>query len=61
MLDKQNDNKYWQNSIEKEMEKARVTFRRKEGFTLDDIRRKKALVGYKEIKGHWIFDIKMDG
>ena len=61
MLDKQNGNKYWQNSIEKEMGKARVAFQRKEGFTPDDIRRKKALVGYKEIKGHWTFDIKMDG
>ena len=61
MLDKQNGNKYWQNSIEKKMGKARVAFQRKEGFAPDDIRRKKALVGYKEIKVHWIFDIKMDG
>ena len=48
-------------SIEKEMGKARITHQHKDGFTPDDICQHKALVGYKEINGHWIFDIKMDG
>jgi hypothetical protein len=60
-LDTQNNNDLWRKSIEKEMSKARVAFERVDGFTPDDVRQNKALVGYQEIKGHWIFDIKMDG
>ena len=42
------------------MRKARITFQKVDGFTPDDCRQNKALVGYQEIKGHWIFDINMD-
>ena len=43
------------------MSKARVAFQKLEGYTPEDVRANKALVGYQEIKGHWVFDIKMDG
>jgi len=37
-LDEQNGNKWWRDSIEKEIGKARVVFQRKDGFIPDDIR-----------------------
>jgi hypothetical protein len=60
-LDAENGNDLWRKSIEKEMGKARVAFERVEGYTPDDCRQHKAMVGYQEIRGHWIFDVKMDG
>jgi hypothetical protein len=60
-LDAENGNNLWQKSIKKEMGKARVAFERVEGYTPDDYRQNKAMVGYQEIRGHWIFDVKMDG
>jgi hypothetical protein len=60
-LDEQNGNDLWWKSIEKEMGKARVAFERVDRTTPDDCRQNKALVGYQEIKGHWVFDVKMDG
>ena len=60
-LDRLNGNDFWRAAIEKEMSKARVAFQRLDGYTPDDVRANKALVGYQETKGHWIFDIKMDG
>ena len=43
------------------MGKARIAFQKVDGFTPNECRQNKALVGYQDIKGHWIFDIKMDG
>ena len=43
------------------MVKAKIAFQKVDGFTPDERRQNKALVRYQEIKGHWIFDIKMDG
>lgn len=60
-LDRYNNNNLWRKSIEKEMTKAKVAFERLDGYTPDEVRDRKALVGYKEIKGHMIFDIKLDG
>jgi len=60
-LDEQNGNDLWRKAIEKEMSKAGVAFEEVVGFTPDDIRQHKTLVGYKEIKGHMVFDVKMDG
>ena len=42
------------------MGKARIAFQKVDGFTPDEFWQNKALVGYQEIKGRWIFDIKMD-
>ena len=42
------------------MGKSRIAFQKVDGFTPDECWQNKALVGYQEIKGHWIFDIKMD-
>ena len=59
-LDSLNTNDFWRKNIELEMGKARIAFQKVDGFTPDEFRQNKALVGYQEIKGHWIFDIKMD-
>ena len=42
------------------MSKARVAFEKLEGLIPGDVRNKNALVVYKEIKGHMIFDVKLD-
>ena len=42
------------------MGKTRIAFQMVDGFTPDECQQNKTLVGYLEIKGHWIFDIKMD-
>jgi hypothetical protein len=49
-LDEENGNDLWRKSIEKEMGKARVAFERVEGYSPDDCRQNKALVGYQEIR-----------
>ena len=59
-LDLLNRNDFWRKSIELEMEKARIAFQKVDGLTTEKCWQNKALVGYQEIKGHWIFDIKMD-
>ena len=59
-LDRLNGNDFWRKSIELEMGKARIAFQQVDGFTPDKCWQNKALVGYQEIKGHLIFDIKMD-
>ena len=43
------------------MVKARISFQKVDGFTPDKFWQNKALVGYQEIKGHWIFDIMIIG
>ena len=43
------------------MGKAKIAFQKVDGFTPNECWQNKALVWYQEIKGHWIFDIKMDG
>ena len=60
-LDRLNRNDFWRKSIELEMGKSKIAFQNVDGFTPDGCRQNKALVGYQEIKGHWIFDIKMYG
>ena len=52
-LDKKNKNNLWARAIEKEYKNAAVAF----SETTDP---DKELVGYKEIKIHFVFDIKMD-
>ena len=51
-LDQLNGNGFWRKSIELEMGKAKTAFQKVYGFTPDEYRGKKALVGYQEIKGH---------
>jgi hypothetical protein len=53
---------YWAKAIAKEREKVRVAWEVKHGVTPQQIRdgKSNALVGYQEIKGHMVFDIKMD-
>ena len=58
--DRSNGNYFWRKIIELEMGKAKIAFQKVDGFTPDKFWKNKALVGYQEIKGYWIFDIKMD-
>lgn len=51
-IDKQNGNTLWQDAISMEMKNCRVAF---ESYTGDI----KDLVGYEEISGHLIFDVKL--
>ena len=60
-LNRLNRNDFWRKIIELEMGKDRIAFQKVDGFTPNECRQNKALVGYQDIKGHWIFDIKMDG
>ena len=52
-LDKQNGNTFWQDSIAKEMKNVRVAFK-----ILDD--NEEVPIGYKFIRCHMIFDVKME-
>lgn len=60
--DKVNGNNYWEKAIEKEMSKAKVSWRVHREHTPDEVRHGKCkeLIGYQEIKCHLVFDVKMD-
>ncbi|GAX14347.1 hypothetical protein FisN_UnNu047 [Fistulifera solaris] len=63
-IDKDTGTDFWRRAIEKEMGKisAMGTFERWNGGSAEDIRSGKVkLPGFREIKCHMIFDIKMDG
>ena len=62
-LDRENDgNRFWQDAMDKEMKKAKVAYKPKEGVTPEEIRKGKVddMRGYQEIKCNIIFDVKMD-
>ena len=52
-IDNENDNKFWQDTIKKEMENSQLAFQL---LGPED----KSPVGYKEITSNFIFDVKMD-
>ena len=60
-IDKENGNEYWMNAIKKEMTNVRCAFESREDMSPAEARTGKKLVGFQEIRCHWIFDIKMDG
>ena len=53
LIDSRNGNRYWQDSIDKEMHNVAVAFE-----LLDDAT--SAPVGWKKATGHLVFDVKMD-
>ena len=57
-----NGNDYWERAMEKEMSKAKVSWRVHRDHTPDEVRHGKCkeLIGYQEIKCHLVFDVKMD-
>jgi hypothetical protein len=61
-FDKLNGNNYWEKAIEKEMAKAKVSWRVHRDHTPEQVRQGQCneLIGYQEIKCHLVFDVKMD-
>ena len=61
-LDAINGNHFWEESINKEMKKADVSYEPRDDVTPEQIRRGEAedMKGFQEIKCHIIFDVKMD-
>ena len=60
-IDKENGNTLWYTAIQKETKNVCVAFEAWEKGSLEEVRRGQKLVGYREIRCHMIFDIKMDG
>ena len=60
-IDKDTNTTYWTEAIKKEMKNCRKAFEKLIGVTPKDMRTGKLKPGYKEIKCHMIFTIKMDG
>ena len=59
-IDKATGTDFWAKAIDKELKKVKVSWEAKRDLSIDDVRAGKALKGYKEIKVHMVFDVKMD-
>ena len=61
-LDEINGNTLWRDAINKEMSKAKVSWKTLDGVTPNEARKGKVgeLIGYQEIRNHIVFDVKMD-
>ena len=59
-IDRDNKNDFWRRAIEKEMTRVRVAFEKWQGGSTEDEAREK-LVGYQQMRGHLVFDIRLDG
>ena len=61
-MDEINGNTYWQDAINKEMSKAKISWKVLDGVTPNEARKGKVdgLIGYQEIRNHIVFDVKMD-
>ena len=59
-LDEKNNNNYWRTAIEKKMSRVWVAFKKWTGGNTREEPNQK-LVGYKEVRCHMIFDVKMSG
>ena len=53
---------FWEQALNKEMQKAKVAYEEVEGCTPEDVRSGQVpeLTGFQEIKCHVVFDVKMD-
>ena len=62
ILDRENDNHFWENALNKEMSKAKVAYEEVKGCTKEEVRKGEvnSLKGFTEIRCHVIFDVKMD-
>ena len=59
-IDKKTGTVFWRDTIAKEMKTVREAVARKDDHILEKTRQGKALVGFQEMTGHQVFDIKMD-
>jgi hypothetical protein len=61
-IDKLTGTDHWEKAIDKEMAKVKVAWKRKEGVTVEDVRKGKVkdMIGFQEIGCHMVFDVKMD-
>ena len=61
-LDRQNGNNLWRDAINKEMSKAKVSWKVLDGISPEEARKGKVdeLIGFQEIRNHLVFDVKMD-
>ena len=61
-LDEINGNTLWQDAINKEMSKAKISWKVLDGVNPNEARKGKVdeLIGYQEIRNHIVFDVKMD-
>ena len=61
-IDKETGTKFWENALNKEMSKAKVSYEEVVGCTPEEVRAGKvpSLTGFQEIECHLIFDVKMD-
>ena len=60
-IDRRTGTSFWRDAIAKEMATVRVAFENFTDGTIDECRRGQKLIGHKEVTGHLIFDIKLDG
>ena len=60
-IDKETGTTFWADAIHKEMKNVRPAFEKKAEISIEQAKSGKVLVGYQQIRCHWIFDIKMDG
>jgi len=51
-IDEKNNNRMWQDAIDEERLNSRVAFEAYDGKVED-------LIGYEEITGHFVFDVKL--
>jgi hypothetical protein len=61
-LDAETGTDFWESAIKKEMTKVKVAFKTNDTYTPEQVRAGKApeMIGFQEIRGHIIFDVKMD-
>ena len=60
-IDRTTKTDHWERAIQKEMRNCRVAFEKLDDISVEEMRIGKVKPGYKEIRCHMIFDIKMDG
>ncbi|KAG7369925.1 reverse transcriptase RNA-dependent DNA polymerase [Nitzschia inconspicua] len=61
-IDEETRTTFWRDAINKEMSKAKIAWKAKDGATPDDVRAGKLsdMIGFQEIGCHVVFDVKMD-
>ena len=60
-IDRRTGTTFWRDAIAKEMTTVRVAFENFTDGTIEECRRGEKLIGHKEVTGHLVFDIKLDG
>ena len=60
-IDRKTRTTFWRDAIAKEMKTVRVAFENYSDCTIEECRCGEKLIGYKEVTGYLVFDIKLDG